>query len=48
MRIVVLDGHTLNPGDLDWDALQALGSCAIYDRTPPAQVVSRAKGRRSP
>lgn len=44
MRIVVLDGHTLNPGDLDWNALQALGSCAIYDRTPPDQVVSRAQG----
>ncbi len=44
MRIVVLDGHTLNPGDLDWDALEALGSCEIYDRTPPDQVVSRAQG----
>ncbi len=44
MRIVVLDGHTLNPGDLDWDALQVLGSCEIYDRTPPDQVVSRAQG----
>ncbi len=44
MRIVVLDSHTLNPGDLDWDALQVLGSCDIYDRTPPAQVVSRAQG----
>jgi len=44
VRIVVLDGHTLNPGDLDWGAFQALGSCEIYDRTPPAQVVSRAQG----
>ena len=44
MRIVVLDSHTLNPGDLDWGTLQALGSCEIYDRTPPAQVVSRAQG----
>ncbi|MCL5278373.1 MAG: D-2-hydroxyacid dehydrogenase [Planctomycetes bacterium] len=44
MRIVVLDGHTLNPGDLDWDALRALGSCEVYDRTPPDQVVSRAQG----
>lgn len=44
MRMVVLDSHTLNPGDLDWDALQMLGSCKIYDRTPPAQVVSRAQG----
>jgi glycerate dehydrogenase len=44
VRIVVLDGHTLNPGDLDWDALRMLGSCEIHDRTPPDQVVSRAQG----
>jgi len=42
-HIVVLDGHTLNPGDLAWDALHAMGSCEIYARTPPAQVVSRAQ-----
>jgi len=44
VHVVVLDGHTLNPGDLAWDALQALGSCEIYTRTPPDQVVSRARG----
>jgi glycerate dehydrogenase len=44
VRIVVLDGHTLNPGDLSWDALKALGSCDVYDRTGPAQVVERAAG----
>ncbi|HNQ87600.1 MAG TPA: D-2-hydroxyacid dehydrogenase [Verrucomicrobiota bacterium] len=43
MRIVVLDGHTLNPGDVSWDGLQALGDCVVYDRTPPAQVVARAR-----
>lgn len=43
MNIVVLDGYALNPGDLDWQPLQALGDCRIYDRTPPAEVVSRAK-----
>ena len=42
MNIVVLDGFTLNPGDLSWDALRALGSCEIFDRTPPAEVVARA------
>jgi glycerate dehydrogenase len=42
MQIVVLDGHTLNPGDLSWDELRALGPCQIYDRTPPEEVVSRA------
>ena len=43
MNIVVLDGYTLNPGDLSWDALQKLGPCAIHDRTPPEQVVERAR-----
>jgi len=43
MNIVVLDGYTLNPGDLSWDALEAMGECEIYDRTPPELVVERAK-----
>ena len=41
MKLVVLDGHTLNPGDLSWAALQALGTCEIHDRTPPEHVVAR-------
>lgn len=44
MRIVVLDGYTLNPGDLDWVPLEALGPCDIHPRTPPNQVVARAQG----
>jgi len=43
MNIVVLDGHTLNPGDLTWDALKQFGACAIYDRTPPERVMERAR-----
>src|SRR5689334_19306231 len=42
MRIVVLDGFTLNPGDLSWDDLKSLGSCQIYDRTPPSEVIRRS------
>lgn len=42
MRIVVLDGYTLNPGDNPWDPLACLGELRVYDRTPPAQVVERA------
>ena len=42
MRIVLLDGHVLNPGDLSWAELQALGPCDIYDRTPPDEVLARA------
>ncbi|WP_298537487.1 D-2-hydroxyacid dehydrogenase [uncultured Algibacter sp.] len=34
MKIVVLDGYTLNPGDLSWEALNAFGELIIYDRTP--------------
>jgi glycerate dehydrogenase len=42
MNIVVLDGFTLNPGDLDWQELQSLGPCVIYDRTPPDKLLHRA------
>jgi glycerate dehydrogenase len=42
MKIVVLDGYTLNPGDLSWDVLKSLGDCEIYERTSPAEVVKRA------
>jgi glycerate dehydrogenase len=41
MKIVVLDGYTLNPGDLSWQALEALGECDIYDHTTLDQVVNR-------
>ncbi|WP_159882071.1 D-2-hydroxyacid dehydrogenase [Paenibacillus puerhi] len=44
MNIVVLDGFTLNPGDLSWDALHTLGSVRVYDRTPEEEIVSRAAG----
>lgn len=44
MKIVVLDGYTLNPGDLSWDGLEALGECVVYDRTPPQEVLARSKG----
>ena len=42
MKIVVLDGYTLNPGDLSWRALRAVGDCEVYERTPVDMVVSRA------
>jgi glycerate dehydrogenase len=43
MKIVVLDGFVLNPGDLSWDGLKKLGDCTIYDRTAPEYTVERAK-----
>ena len=42
MKIVVLDGFTLNPGDLSWDSLRAHGDCEIFDRTPPDQFPARS------
>jgi len=42
MNIVVLDGFTLNPGDLSWDELLSLGHCEIHERTAPGDVLRRA------
>lgn len=44
MKIVVLDGYTLNPGDNPWDGVEALGELTVYDRTDSEQVLSRATG----
>jgi len=44
MNIVVLDGFTLNPGDLSWAELESLGPCAVYPRTRPAELLTRAAG----
>ena len=41
-RIVVLDGYTLNPGDLSWKGLEELGECSIYERSVPDQVMERS------
>jgi len=41
-RLVVLDGFTLNPGDLSWERLLSLGNCSIYERTVPTEVVAEA------
>jgi glycerate dehydrogenase len=43
MKIVILDGYTLNPGDLSWDELKKLGDVAIYERTPADKVIERAR-----
>jgi len=44
MRIVVLDGYLLNPGDLSWAELEKLGEVVVYDRTPAELIVERASG----
>lgn len=43
MKIVVLDGYTLNPGDITWEGLEALGDVTVYDRTKPEDIVTRIK-----
>jgi glycerate dehydrogenase len=41
--IVILDGHTLNPGDLSWEKIKQLGRTTIYPRTSREEVLSRVK-----
>ena len=43
-KIVILDSQALNPGDLTWDDLGALGELSIYETTMPAELVERARG----
>ena len=43
MKIVILDGHTANPGDVSWDAVAALGELTVHDRTSDADIVPRAR-----
>jgi glycerate dehydrogenase len=47
MKIVVLDGYTLNPGDLSWEALRGLGECVIHERSAPNELLDRLKGAQA-
>ena len=42
MKIIVLDGYGLNPGDLNWEGLESLGELTVYDRTLPSELMQRA------
>ena len=44
MKIVVLDGYGLNPGDLSWNGMDALGELTVYDRTSPSEMLERSQG----
>jgi glycerate dehydrogenase len=44
MKIVVLDGYCLNPGDLSWDALRRFGDVEVFDRSAPEEVPGRIAG----
>jgi len=41
--IVILDGHTANPGDLNWSEIEAIGPCVVHARTADADIVARAR-----
>ncbi len=41
MKIIVLDGYALNPGDISWEGLEQIGELTVYDRTPNEEIVSR-------
>lgn len=43
MEIIITDGYTLNPGDLDWSEIQALGNVHYHDRTAPAEIADRCR-----
>ena len=43
MKIVVLDGYGVNPGDLSWEKLKQLGELTVYERTAPEDVVKRTE-----
>lgn len=42
MKICILDGYSLNPGDLDWSPVERLGDVTLFDRTPANKIVERA------
>ena len=44
MKIIVLDGYGLNPGDLTWKGFEELGELTVYDRTSPSELLERAAG----
>jgi len=41
MKIVVLDGYTLNPGDMSWEGFEKLGTLTVHDRTPADKITER-------
>lgn len=41
MKICILDGYSLNPGDLDWSPVERLGDVTLFDRTSADKIVER-------
>jgi glycerate dehydrogenase len=46
MKMVVLDGYTMNPGDNPWDEVARFGELTVYDRTPDELILERSAGAR--
>lgn len=44
MKIVILDGHAVNPGDLSWDCFLPFGSITVYENTEKHQAIQRVEG----
>jgi len=44
MKLVVLDGFTLNPGDLSWEGIKRFGDLIVHERTPASEILERCKG----
>ncbi len=44
MKIVILDGHAVNPGDLSWDCFRRFGTVTVHERTDPSQTAQRLQG----
>lgn len=42
MKITILDGYGLNPGDLSWEGMERMGEVTVYDRTPEELIVPRS------
>ena len=43
IKIIALDGHTLNPGDLSWEGINSMADFEVYPRTEPEEIIERAK-----
>lgn len=43
MKLVVLDGYAVNPGDNPWTVLESFGDCCVYDFTPADMVIERCR-----
>ena len=41
MKLIILDGYSINPGDLSWAPIEAIATFHSYDRSRQDEIVSR-------